>query len=311
MGGSKRICCSLVSVGSSIEWSSGGGSDWPTTSGKSGDRVHGRMVVPRPERDRGGERPVVEHRPPVDTAPGGGVGAADGPVGALDERADRRPGQEQDSGDREGGAGDQRARAADQGPDHLVERGADVAARVREQEEHAERHRGEAPAERVNLDQATAAEHQRADDDERRRDQVAGVAHERPQAVNDPAARRASLPPQVDERREEQPDRGEAEADQLGMVVAALLRRALPALHARGHARSEGALLAALRHRACFDAAATSPLEHAGVRPRDEGVTRSPRSTRRNGRDLLLDRPKASRRPRRIGAHSSHARDGV
>ena len=171
------------------------------------------------------------YRPSLDAAPGGGVGAADGAVGALDERADRRSRQEQHSGDREGSAGDDRARAADQGSDHLVESGADVAARVCEQEEHAEPHRGEAPAERVNLNQVAAAEHQRADDDERRREQVAGVAHERPQAVDDCLSARASLPPQVDERREEQAGRDEAEADQLGMVVAALLGRALSALH--------------------------------------------------------------------------------
>ena len=106
---------------------------------------------------------------------------------------DRRSRQEQRSGDREGSAGDDRARAADQGSDHLVESGADVAARVCEQEEHAERHRGEAPAERVNLNQVAAAEHQRADDDERR--PVAGVAHERPQAVDDCLSAGAALPP--------------------------------------------------------------------------------------------------------------------
>ena len=82
----------------------------------------------------------------------------------------------------------------------------------------------------MNLNQVAAAEQQRADDDERRRDHVAGVAHEHPEAVDDCLSTRASLPPQVDECREEQAGREEPEADQLGMVVAALLGRALSAL---------------------------------------------------------------------------------
>ena len=184
-------------------------------------------------------------------------------MGALDERADRCTRQEQDPGNREGGAGDQGAGAADEGPDHLVQHRPDVPARVGEQEEDPERRRGEAPAERVHLSEAAPAEHQQADDHEGRRDEVAGVADQRPQAVHDPAPRRASLPLEVDERREEQAGRDEAEADQLGMVVAALLGRAPTPLDARGHARSEGALLAAFRHARLLRRACVVPSTRA------------------------------------------------
>jgi hypothetical protein len=100
----------------------------------------------------------------------------------------------------------------------------------------------------VYLDEAAPAEHHRADDDQRRRQQVAGVPDESPDSVDDRSAGAASLPPQVHERREEQADGGEPEADQLGMVVTALLGRALTPLHARRRARSEHALRAPLCH---------------------------------------------------------------
>ena len=232
--------------------------------GEVRDRVHRRVVVSGPEWDRWCERAVVVHRAPLDTAPGGGVGAADGAVGALDERADRCTRQEQDPGNRERGAGDQGSGAANEGPDHLVQHRADVPARIGKQEEDPERRRGEAPAERVHLNKAAPAEHQQADDHEGRRNEVAGIANERPQAVHDPAPRRASLPLEVDERREEQAGRDEAEADQLGMVVAALLRRTPTPLDARGHARSEGALLAAFRHARLLRRACVVPSTSSG-----------------------------------------------
>jgi hypothetical protein len=118
----------------------------------------------------------------------------------------------------------------------------------------------------VDLDEAAPAEHQRPDEDERRREQVAGVADDGPQSVHDDAAAFASLPPEVDKRGEKEPRGGEPEADQLGMVVAALLRGALSALDARRHARLQRALPPALRHARLLRRPAFIPSTAARVR---------------------------------------------
>jgi hypothetical protein len=137
---------------------------------------------------------------------------------------------------------------ADERADRFLERAADVASVSGKDEHQSERGHGQSGAEGAELHDRAPAEHQRADDDERRREQVRGVAKEGPEPVGHRRADAPALPAEIDQRGEEEPDGGQAQADQLGMVVAALLRRALAPLHACGRARSEHTLLALARH---------------------------------------------------------------
>jgi hypothetical protein len=176
------------------------------------------------------------------------VRALDRASRALHERADGGAGEEKGSGEEECNACDQRPGAPDERPDELLEPGADPAAGVREEQKEPEGHGSETPAERMNLHELAPAQHQGADDDERGGHQVAGVADDGPEPVDDPPACAASLPPQVHERAEEEADGGEAEADQLGMVVAALFRAAPAALDAGRNSGFEGALFTPFGH---------------------------------------------------------------
>ena len=68
--------------------------------------------------------------------------------------------------------------------------------------------------------------------------------------------------PEVDDRREKDAERGEDEPDQLRMLVAARLLRALLLPHARRRARFQQTLLATAGHgRTSFDSSRRTPAE--------------------------------------------------
>jgi hypothetical protein len=120
-----------------------------------------------------------------------------------------------------------------------------------ERDHEAERGDGHAGPERTELDERTADEHQRADGDERDRQRVDGVADHGAERVDDPAADRAAVPAQVDDRGQEEPEGGQAEPDELGVLVALGPSRALCPrfFDARGRARLQGpSLTPAGRH---------------------------------------------------------------
>jgi hypothetical protein len=119
---------------------------------------------------------------------------------------------------------------------------------IAEDEHQAEHRDADTGPERPQLDDRASAEHQRADGDERGRQEIAGVPDHGPETVAHPRSCAASLPPEVHERGKEEAHCGQPEPDQLRMLVAALLLRALAPLYARRCAWTQGALGAALRH---------------------------------------------------------------
>ena len=119
-----------------------------------------------------------------------------------------------------------------------------------ERQHQAEEEDDGAGAEGPHLDQVAARDHQPAENHQRRRQRVGGRADEVVEPRLGPAADVAAVPAGPEHRAEERPDREQAEADQLGMLVptrrfAVALR---PLLHALGHARPERASLPTARH---------------------------------------------------------------
>ncbi len=182
---------------------------------------------------------------------------------AAEDGAVRRAREQQPAGEQRGQADEQRAGRAEQLREAAAEHPPDEAAVLRAERHHQARQRdGEARAEGVDVQERAAEEHQPADDDERGRGRVGRRAEQVAQARLDLLADHAPRPAEVEERGEEEPDRCEAEPDQLRMLVtgagaALLLRR--PLLHARGRARAQGSLLRPRGHEPRFDAPGVSP----------------------------------------------------
>ena len=201
-----------------------------------------------------------------------------------------------------------RARAAEQLGDPAPESAADGATLVAAERDHQpDRRDHEAGAERIHVEQRAPEEHQAADDDERERRGVRGRPDHVPEARLDLLAGDASLPAEIEQRREEEPDRDEPEPDQLRMLVRStgsrlLLRR--PFLHARGRARPQRPLLLPGCHGGAFDAPEASPSSSPG--PTTRAATRrraragSPRgcrpAPRRRRRRVQVRRRRRSRR---------------
>ena len=93
----------------------------------------------------------------------------------------------------------------------------------------------EAGAERPEVEQRAAHEHQPTEDDEDERDDRRGRAEAVAQPVAEARSDAATVPAEPEDGREHEPDRKEAEPPELGMVMPARLLRALA--HARGAAR--------------------------------------------------------------------------
>src|SRR5439155_6821867 len=110
---------------------------------------------------------------------------------------------------------------ADRAAESVVEALPEIAPVVAaEHEAEAERSRQEAEAEGAEVDEAAAAEQQRAQRDEHDRHDVRRHADEVAKAAGEPGARRAAVPASVEDGAEEDPDADEREAGELRPVVA-------------------------------------------------------------------------------------------
>ncbi len=215
------------------------------------DDVDGRLVAWR------GQRLVfLEHkllrRGALDPPPGRARGAAHGAARAAQDRAGRGAGEEQRAGDERRHADDERAGRAEELREAAAEQAADRAAVIRaEGDQQAGDREHEPGAERPHLDERAAKEHERADDRQRDRHGVRGAADDIPERRLDLLADDAALPAHQEQRGQEEPERGEPEADQLRMLVPAdppLALRAL--LDPRGGARAQRPLLSTRGHAA-------------------------------------------------------------
>ena len=173
------------------------------------------------------------------------MGAAHRVPGAAQDRAEARTGQEERAGDREQDAEDRRAGRAEAERHERLEPVADeTAVRRAERQHHPCECDAEAEPEGAHVDERALGDHQRADryqDDGR---QVGGRTDGRLDEVRD----RAAVEPEPEDGREEDAAGGQAEADELGVVVRVrprlLLAAALPDAAGRSRGRLVGPLLA-------------------------------------------------------------------
>ena len=149
----------------------------------------------------------------------------------------------------------QRAGGAEQPREAAAEQAAGDAAMVRAQrDQQAGDRQHEAGPERAQLDERAAEEHERADDRQCDRRGIRGAADDVPQALLDLLADDAALPADQEQRGQEEPERSQPEADQLGMLVSpplvplVLARSSRALLHAGRRAWPQGSLLLPRRH---------------------------------------------------------------
>ena len=141
---------------------------------------------------------------------------------AADERAGGGARDEQHAGEHERDADDDRARAAENPGEPSAERLADGAAVVlAEGDQQADGADHEPRPEGAQVDELAADEHQPADRDQRERDERRRGSERRLEPVGETRADRPAVPAEPDERREHEPERGQPEAPELGMVVPA------------------------------------------------------------------------------------------
>jgi hypothetical protein len=186
---------------------------------------------------------------PCRDAPGGSRGATDDVTGAAEQRADRGAGQEQDARERGGGAEEHASRSAYEAADDGVESLADEPGAGSEDEEEAEHGDRAAGPERAHVEERRPGNEQRAGGDEHDRQHVRKRAEGGVEAVHDLLACDATVPAEVEERREEEPQREQPKTCELGPVMGVLAATPLrPTLDARRLARPERSLLLAARH---------------------------------------------------------------
>jgi hypothetical protein len=226
--------------------------------------VDGRLVrlerrLRRPHGDRGRRaRPASRS-------------ASNGAAGPSEERSGRRTGEQQPSDHQGGDADDRRAGCAEERADDPFEPAADEPAVLgAEREQEAQREDDETGAERPDVHELAARDHQQAEHDERSGRDVRGRADRAAQTVLDRAPDDASLPAEPEERREEDPCGGEDESPELGMVVSALALLAPALLDPSGNARAQGALTLLARHGRGFDAPPYSPPSQSRIAAREK-----------------------------------------
>ena len=137
-------------------------------------------------------------------------------AGAAEDRAQAGARQEQEAGDRQEDAEDRRAGRAEPECDQRLEAVADeTAVRRAERQQQARERDRQAELERPNVDEGALRDDQAAERDEDHRCQVRGCAERAPCELADRAAAEA----EPEDGGEEHAERGEAEADQLRMLM--------------------------------------------------------------------------------------------
>ena len=190
-------------------------------------------------------------------------GAARGMCTSADQRARGGAAEQQDPGDDAEGADDRDPGAADGDADSIAQSRSQIAAFTPKRQEEPDAEHGEPRAERPNVDEVAAADHEAADDDERDRQREGRSADELLEAVSDPASDVTTVPADPEHRAQEEAERDEDEPDELGVVMPAglrLLLRALRLPHARGRARLEHAFRASPRHGRSFRRGSLNPF---------------------------------------------------
>ena len=178
-------------------------------------------------------------------------GAARGMRASADQRARGGAAEQQDPGDDAEDADDRHAGAAYGEPECVAESSPEISAFAPQGQEEPDPEHEEPRAERANVDEVAAADHEAADDDERDRQREGRPADERLEPVPDPAADVAAVPADPEHRGQEEAERDEDEPDKLGVVMPTglgLLLRSLSLPHARGRARLQHTFSASPRH---------------------------------------------------------------
>src|SRR5207244_9733988 len=122
-----------------------------------------------------------------------------------------------------------------------------AAVRRAERREQAEADDGDTRAEGPHVHELAAGDHQPAEREKDDRSRIRRTADDRLEPVGDGAADGAPVPAQVEDRREEEPERDQREAHEL-VVLLALRLALLLLLDPRGQAWAKRALLLAARH---------------------------------------------------------------
>ena len=209
-------------------------------------------------------------RGPVERAAGARARCADDVPRAAQDRARRRAAHEERASDEQRGSHDHRAGAADQAGESAADCEADPAPVVVAAEE---RHQAEEPhsqtePKRPHVEEVAAREHEATDDEEPEREHICCVAEHGTERIGEPGADRAAVETEVEDGGEHEAERGQAEPEQLVLVLrAGTARRPLP--YARGDARTKRPLPpATARHarsirrrhgRSCVRSAAMEP----------------------------------------------------
>ena len=178
-------------------------------------------------------------RDPVEGAARTGARAADDVAGPAEDGAGRGAAHEQRAADEDGAADDRRPGLADEGGERAAESKPDDAARVAAEQDHeAEERHAEPEAERADVEQVAPRELEPADDEQRERERVCRPAEHGAQQVREPRAHGAAVEAEVEDGREDEPERREGEPEELALVMRSC-PAPRPLLHARGHARTQ------------------------------------------------------------------------
>src|SRR3954452_2740091 len=190
----------------------------------------------------------------------GAAGVAQDRSGGGAREQQRAHEQREDADDRNPGSAQREAEAAaDHGPDV-------AAVALPQREHHADEEDDHPGPEGPDVDEIAARDHQQADDHERERQAVRRLADQSLQPGRDPGTDVTTVPAGKEHGAEEDPEREQAEADQLRVLMTPRLLRPLPTPDARGHARLERASFATARHARLLRRGPRVPFL-AGLRP--------------------------------------------
>ena len=168
---------------------------------------------------------------PLERAPGPCPRALHHVAGAAQDRARRCSADEQEARQQKRAADDRGARVADERGERAADREPDEAARVLAQQGHeAEEPDPHAEPEGTDVEQVAAREQQPSERDQRDRQDVGGASHDVREHSGEPGADGATVEAEIQDRREDEPEREQGEPEQLVLVGRA--RSLRPLLHA-------------------------------------------------------------------------------